>query len=137
MGAWGAGVFEDDTSLDWLEGEYASSGADAVARALDEAAGTPVTGYLDYDAGAAARAAAEVVAAVHGNLPEGVETEDLAKLNAHGADVRALGDIGARARAAFQRLISENSELHELWNDGGSDPDWTAAMNDLRRRLPS
>lgn len=135
MGAWGAGVFEDDTSLDWLEGDYASDGAAAVSKALDTAATTSVTEELDYEEGAAVRAAAEVVAACTGQLPDGVSTEDLGKLTRHAREVAALPDVRARAMAAFQRLISDNSELHALWNEGDESPDWTAAMNDLRRRL--
>ncbi|MAM61719.1 DUF4259 domain-containing protein [Maritimibacter sp. UBA3975] len=134
MGALGANVFEDDASMDWLE-EYRSSGAGAVASALDTAAGTPVTDYLDVDQGAAARASAEVVAVAHGELPTGVSQDRLDLLNAHGSDVRAMPNIKSRATSALDRLISENSELHELWMESDAQSDWVAAMNDLRRRL--
>lgn len=134
MGASGANLFEDDASMDWLEG-YRASGAGAVASALDTAAGTPVTDYLDMDQGAAARAAAEVVAVAHGAFPSGMSQDRLDLLNAHGSDVRAMDGIKARATSALDRLISENSELHEVWMDSDAQSDWVAAMNDLRRRL--
>jgi hypothetical protein len=134
MGALGSTVFEDDASMDWLE-DYRASGAGAVASALDTAARTPVTEYLDVDRGAAARAAAEVVAVAHGELPAGVSQDRLDLLNSHGSDVRAMADIKSRATSALDRLISENSELHELWMDSDAQSDWVAAMNDLRRRL--
>lgn len=134
MGASGANVFEDDASMDWLE-SYRASGAGAVASALDTAAHTPVTDYLEVDQGAAARAAAEVVAVAHGEFPTGISQDHLDRLNAHGSDVRALDNIKARATSALDRLISENSELHELWMDSDDPSDWVAAMNDLRGRL--
>jgi hypothetical protein len=135
MGAQGADVFEDTASVNWLEGDYATSGASAVADALDTAAGRPVTEVLERDEGARARAAAEVVAVACGDLPEEINSDHLAMLNAHGSDVRAMADPKGRARAALERLISENSVLHEAWTQGDHQSDWVAALNDLRRRL--
>ncbi|MEC7764209.1 MAG: DUF4259 domain-containing protein [Pseudomonadota bacterium] len=134
MGAMTANVFGDDASMDWLE-RYRASGASAVASALDTAAATPVTDYLDADAGGAARAAAEVVAVAQGAFPAGLSQDQLDQLNAHGSDVREMKDITTRATSALDRLISENSELHEMWMDSDSQSDWVAAMNDLRGRL--
>ena len=133
MGASGVSLFEDDSALDMLA-EYEHSGAAVVARALDTANATPVTDDLDRDAGAAARAAAEIVAVALGDLPDAITQDQLARLNAHGTDVRALPDIKSRAKAAVNRIISDNSELHELWMEGDQSA-WVAAINDLQRRL--
>ncbi|MBV7409457.1 DUF4259 domain-containing protein [Maritimibacter sp. DP1N21-5] len=134
MGASGISVFQDDASLDWLD-DYVSSGAGAVASALDGAAAVPVTEYLDHHQGAAARTAAEVVATANGDLPDEITQDQLATLNTHGSDVRAMAGLKSRAKAALDRLISENSELHELWMESDDQARWVAAMNDLRRRL--
>ncbi len=135
MGAWGASVFEDDSSLDWLEGDYASGGASAVVSALDTASDTPVTGYLEVDEGAAAWAAAEVVATALGDLADGISPDNLELLNAHGTEVRDTDGIEGKAKAALDRIVSGNSELNELWLESDKQSDWVAAINDLRRRL--
>lgn len=135
MGAWGATLFEDDASLDWLDGDYAASGASAVASALDKAANCPVTEYLEVDDGAAALMAGEVVATAHGDMPDEISQDMLERLNAHGSAVRDLPDGKRRARKALERVISDNSELHELWAESDDQADWVASVNDLRRRL--
>ncbi|MCR9077353.1 MAG: DUF4259 domain-containing protein, partial [bacterium] len=71
----------------------------------------------------------------HGAFPSGMSQDRLDLLNTHGSDVRAMDGIKSRATSALDRLISENSELHEVWMDSDAQSDWVAAMNDLRRRL--
>ena len=78
--------------------------------------------------------AAEVVAVALGDLPEGITQDQLERLNVHGSDVRALPDIKSRAKAAVNRIISDKSELHELWMERDQRA-WVAAINDLQRRL--
>lgn len=128
MGAWGAGSFDNDDALDWLDA-LEERGRLAIEDAL-RAAAEAGESYLEAPEASIAVAAAEVAAALHGrpaaDLPG--EVEAWVKLNpAPGADLREL------ARAAVRRVRQE-SELRELWEE--TDPaDWYAALDDLLRRL--
>ncbi|MCG6885008.1 MAG: DUF4259 domain-containing protein [Silicimonas sp.] len=135
MGAWGAGAFEDDTALDWMDEAYSERGADAVRAALKAAAETPADQYLDYDTGAAARAAAEIVAIAHARAPGGLDDNDEAAAKEHAEAVRADRSLSSLALAAMERLLGKQSELCELWTEDPTNTEWLDAITDLRRRL--
>lgn len=129
MGAWGAGSFENDDALDWLD-DLESRGLAAVDEAL-RAAAEAEGAYLEAPDASTALAAAEVVATLRGRPPLDFpgEVEAWAKLNAREPD-RALLEL---ARAAVDRVRAD-SELKELWEESGAD-EWRAAVDDLLARL--
>ena len=128
MGAWEAGPFENDTALDWVA-DLERTGAQAVRTALSVAA----DGYVEAPLGEEAVAAAEVVASALGepgqNLPEPVRRW----LATNAGEI--LRDDVTLARGAIKRVVSEDSELKELWIDDAEDEFWPKAMEDLQRRL--
>jgi hypothetical protein len=128
MGAWETGPFENDTAMDWVA-DLERTGAQAVRTALSVAA----DGYVEAPAGEEVVAAAEVVASALGEpgpkLPEAVR-----RWIATNADELSPEDV-TLARGAMKRVVSEDSELRELWVDDAEDEDWPKAMEDLQRRL--
>lgn len=135
MGAWGVGAFEDDSSLDWMDEVYAEGGVDAVRAALKQATETSDDDMLDYMAGCAARAAAEIVAIANGRAPGGLDDEDEAAAKEHADAVHADATFPVLALAAIDRLVGPNSELHELWTEDPTNLEWIEAIDDLKRRL--
>ena len=135
MGAWGAGAFEDDSALDWMDEAYAEGGVDAVRAALTAAAETAKDDDLDYDIGAAARAAAEIVAIAHERAPGGLDDNDEAAAKEHADAVRADKGLATLALAAMERLLGKQSELCELWTEDPTNTEWLDAIADLKRRL--
>lgn len=136
MGAWGVGVLEDDSALDWVEDTYTSEGEEAVRSALDAAATSKPGDYLEYTDGVAARAAAEVVAASFGAPPELADTDALETLMAHADGVAEDDGLIILALSAVRRVAAENSELAELWTeDDDTAAEWTAAIEGLEARL--
>jgi hypothetical protein len=135
MGAWGVGVFEDDTSLDWLDEAYSDGGLEAVRAALKAVAEKSDDDYLEYDEGIAGRAAAEIVAMSHGLAAGGLNDGDEERAKEHVAAVRADASLPALALEAIERLTGANSELHELWTEDPTNPEWGEAISDLKRRL--
>ena len=132
MGAWGSGIFQNDTSLDWV-GAFDAEGAEAVARAVS-AAMRP--GYLDADVASEALAACAVVAAAAGaELPEDAPAD--LPVRSHAAAVQAL-KLAAPCQRVMRRVTAEGSELLELWED--ADPAdfkaFKASVRDLAGRLP-
>ncbi|WP_415920878.1 DUF4259 domain-containing protein [Tateyamaria sp. SN6-1] len=136
MGAWGVGILQDDSALDWVEEAYASEGEEAVRTALETAASARPGDYLEYDEGVAARAAAEVVAASFGAPPDGIEADGLDTLMEHSDGVAEDDTLITLALSAVRRVASDNSEIAELWAEqDDTAAEWTAAIEGLEARL--
>ena len=128
MGAWEVGPFENDTALDWVA-DLRSGGAEAVRVALSSAA----DGFLDAREGEEVVAAAEVVASALGEPAPNLPDDVTAWIATNGGQL-SREDV-ALARGAMARVVSEESELRELWVDDAEDEDWPKVMSDLQRRL--
>lgn len=128
MGTWDVGPFDNDDAADWcgsLDDAPAGSRHALIREALAEAADT--TGYLDSAIGVRAVAAAALVAA---GLPGG---EPPCPHYGPKQPLPALGDLRAAARTALDRVISEPSELLELWEDPKGP--WAESVQRLRQVL--
>lgn len=131
MGAWDATSFGNDTANDWAydleecaDLSYIEATLQQVLDAGDD--------YLDADIATEAIAAAEVLAWLRGRpTPVDAYTEKIADwVSAHPIEPPAV--LIQKALLALDRVQQEPSELPELWE---GDPDWTAAIADLRSRL--
>lgn len=128
MGAWGLGSFENDTALDWVF-DLTEGGLDLIEQALDVVPGL----QLDADEGSQALAAAEIVAALNGrgrgNLPE--------EVTAWMASVQPMDAQPLRAKAlqALDAVLSEESELRELWAETEDFEAWKADVEALKTLL--
>ncbi|MEP1520685.1 DUF4259 domain-containing protein [Ascidiaceihabitans sp.] len=134
MGAWGVSIFEDDTSLDWIEDDYTSGGVEAVRGALTVAVETTAGDTLDYDEGIPARVAAEIVAVCFGAAHPGMGTDNSETLLEHIDDVTQDRDLIPLALQALARVNADNSELQELWAEGDQSA-WDAEIEGLEIRL--
>lgn len=137
MGAWGVGILEDDTALDWVEEEYSAAGVEAVRHALQMAADMDANDYLEVDAGAAVRSAAEIVALAFDVPNPTLDAEGKVALGEHAAQVAEDDELIPLALRAVARLTADNSELNELWAEGGGEDTlaWQTQMADLVSRL--
>ena len=136
MGAWGTGIFENDSALDWF-GDYEYQGASTVILTLFEVSETPNDDYLDVDMGASALAACEVVATAYGFPPKNEEDEFITQLSLHAVAIRNTDGLVAFSLKALDRVMDENSELLELWEESGGENEASFRSNvlDLRERL--
>jgi hypothetical protein len=133
MGAWGALAFDNDQACDWAAGL-----ADVDDLSLVEAAFAAVEnaddGYVDAHEACDALAACEVLARLRGHPGyENAYTRDVdAWVASH--RIAPLSAILTRAEAVIDRVLAEDSELRELWDEGDG-TEWRQAAADLRRRL--
>lgn len=142
MDAWGPRIFEDDHTLDWYvhfckKGSPVSSIRAAFRSVLqnDE--------FIDYGEGAAALAAAEIIAAALGHPSSDYPTNDLT-LGPNDAPQYPDADLEALATKITPELLLsavkaidkvhtfDESELSSIW-DG--DDDRAAVMRGLKLRL--
>ena len=126
MGAWGIHFDECDGSLDFLgDVEDSRDWADVVHRVGD---------YVDnggYDDAEEALAALELVAAALGRASPRLKPELAEWASEYREQAQALRSRALEAVA----LVSQSSELSELWAEADEGDDWQATIADLQTRL--
>ena len=132
MGAWSEDIFGNDTACDWVGDFMDDPGLDKVREALQ--AILDAADFLDSDEACAGLAACEVIARLQGKWGlRNSYSEDIDKwVEANPTDVpQELKDL---ADAAIARILAPNSELPELWDEGGRNDKWHNDINGLRDR---
>lgn len=133
MGAWSHEPFGNDTACDWsyglLEGNDLTPVRTAIRAALD------AEEYLDADVASEAVAAVEVLAKILGRGTQAdAYTEEVdawvARLS-EPADPALLDD----ARRVIDRVLSDPSELRELWDESEDAQVWRESLDRLREGL--
>ncbi len=133
MGAWGHLAFDNDDANDWA---YALEETDDLT--LVESAFAEVESadhYLEAPEASHALAACEVLARLNGK--PGYENAYTEKVDTWVAahPIELAPGLIARANAAIDRVLGENSELKELWAESDESGQWLACVEDLRQRL--
>ena len=135
MGAWGVLAFDNDSANDWA---YDLEGADDLTLLESALENVVATGddYLDSDLACNALAACEVLARLRGHPGyTNAYTEKVdQRVASHKGRIVPQVDLLSRASAAIDRILGEDSELRELWDEGDGE-EWRGAIEDLRRRL--
>ena len=136
MATWAVDAFGNDYAQDWAEDLGQISNLEAVENTLDmalENAGET----LDAPFAAEALVAIEVLARLQGK--GGARSEDSAAVDAwvdaRKAKARVRSDLAEKAGRAIERILSEQSELRELWEESEHYQEWLASVDDLRTRL--
>lgn len=134
MGTWDTGPFDNDGAADWcghLDDAAPTERLAMIRQALADAADT--VGFLDDRQGVRAIAAAAIV------LSQRPGSELLTSAYApdfllDGGSVVVPDDVAALAVRALDRVMGEDSEWREMWEDSGAD-DALAVVRDLRAAL--
>jgi len=135
MGAWGSGIFDNDTALDWV-GDLAEA-EDALALiddTLERVAGNGID-YLEAPEAEEALAAAQVVAMLQGNPGNmGAYGDEVAEwVLTH--PLMVSPELAHKARAAVLRVLAPQSELAELWEESDEASEWKDCVQDLQTRI--
>lgn len=133
MGAWSHEPFGNDTACDWgyelLGGNDLTLVREAVDAVLDQ------EGYLDADLACEALAAAEVISR---HMGRGTQSD------AYTTDIEAwLTTVSERpdpelidkARRVIDRIMADDSELRELWDESDDARQWSDSVAALRLSL--
>ena len=91
--------------------------------------------YLEAPEAAIALAAIEVLARVVGNPGEKNSYTEAADKWVANVSAKPTAELIDRAHAAIARILAENSELNELWQDSEEYEAWLASVSDLRARV--
>ena len=134
MGAWGHGIFDNDTACDWGFSLEESDDLSVVEAALQKVVRTG-SAYLEAPESEEALAAVEVVARLQGNFGERnsyTETID-AWVSKHRFEVSP--ELARTALATIDRILTEPSEIVELWQESGEFDAWKTSVENLRLRV--
>lgn len=136
MGTWAVDAFGNDYAQDWAEDLKETSNLDAVENTLDVAL-EDNGDELEIPFAVEALVAIEVLARLQGK--GGARTEDSAAVDdwvdARKPKARLRTDLAEKAGRAIERILSERSELRELWEASEHYQEWLASVEDLRSRL--
>jgi hypothetical protein len=109
MGAWGHKTFENDDASDWLYELEESSDLSVIESALT------FEGYIEAPDGCNALAAAEILLALAGK-PHSKLPENAAACVAEHSHLNST-KLFPVAAASLTQVLSDNSELKELWQE--------------------
>jgi len=131
MGAWSHEPFGNDAACDWAYGlderRDFSLVAEAIQNVLDSG-----TGYLDSDLASEAIAATEVLAKA---LGRGTQTDAYTeKLDTWVKSISAQpsSDLLSNAHTALTRILGQDSELKELWEESDDFGSWESSIKALQ-----
>lgn len=133
MGAWDHNNFENDDASEFMF-DVLSDGLKAVSEALSVVLETSVDDYLEAPEGHVALAAIEIVATINGNPPEEVPN-DITVWIKNNPDAKIDESLTIQAQNAFNRILNDNSELNELWEESDDYDLWLESINDLKDRI--
>lgn len=135
MGAWAEDAFGNDTACDWVGDFLENPGLDAVKSAIDCVVESE--DYLESDEACEGLVACEVVARLKGNWGEkNGYAEDLDKW-VESMSIQPDEELVSAAEKAIYRILGENSELQELWDEDGKNEKWHSEMGNLLVRVKS
>jgi len=134
MGAWGHGVFDNDTACDWSYSLEECTDLSLIKESL-AAVVDPGDEYLDSDPACEALAACDAIARLRGKF--GVRnsyTETVDNWAGAHSTLDAAPLLGL-AHQVIDRITSDKSELFELWKESDEFDEWLASIEELRSRL--
>ncbi len=137
MGAWDYGIFDDDTAYDFTD-EIKSDAKEFFKSSFENAINSD---YLEYDeCHMVTVSAAYLDNSLNGTnyRTDSEESKDESNVNMFGelnTDLK-LDDLKELAIKALKIVISEKSELNELWSDNEElYPKWKSNLEELINRL--
>ena len=134
MGAWGTGIFDNDTACDWAHDLKETSDLSLIESALDKVLKVGAE-YLDASEAEKALAAAETVARLKGNW--GIRDSYTEKMDKWVETTRLTPPqaLIEKALRGIERVLSGPSELLELWGESEEFITWEESVKDLSKRL--
>jgi len=136
VGTWAVGPFGNDFALDWAEDLQESKDLYFIEETLNNVLQAETTEYLEAPFGAEALAAVETLLRLY--CRGSPSDEDSARVDEWVASVapkfKPRTDLVDKARRALTLVLSDASELRELWEDSEHFEEWQASVKDMVAR---
>jgi hypothetical protein len=134
MGTWAVDAFGNDDACDWACGLEETKDLSFIDKTLSKvlAGGED---YLEAPDACEGIAAAEVVARLQGKYGERNSYTEVIDNWVAEVKIKPTADINKKAHAVLDRVLSESSELLELWQDSGELDTWRKSVLDIKSRI--
>jgi hypothetical protein len=134
MGAWATDAFGNDDACDWACELKEVKDLSLVEETLDTVLSVGAE-YLEAPHASEALVAVEVIARLQGNWGERSSySEDVDKW-VERIKIQPSSALIQKAYRVIDRILADNSELKELWQDSAEYEDWLASVQELRDRV--
>lgn len=135
MGAWAEDAFGNDSACDWA-GDFSDEPS---LEKVEEAINIVIASddYLDSDEACEALVACEIIARLKGNWGEKTSYSEAIDKWIESSDMTPSTELISKAVNAIFRILREDSELQELWDEDGENEKWHFEMNSLLSRIKS
>ncbi len=135
MGAWAEDAFGNDTACDWAGDFSDTPKVELVERIIESVIKTK--DYLDSDEACECLVACEIIARLKGMWGKRNAYSESIDKWVESTDINVSEELTNKAKKAIARILGEDSELQELWDEGGKDEKWHSEMSDLLTRVSS
>lgn len=134
MGTWSHDAFGNDSACDWA---YGLEDQDDLSLVNEAIAGVlqSTDDYLDASLATDALAAIEVLARLRGHFGFTNAYTEVADKWVLRTRLNPSDELVGNALAALERIIGDDSELKELWQESDDEQTWIASVQELRARL--
>lgn len=134
MGAWSHQPFGNDTANDWAYGLEDVRDLSLIEAAFD-AVNNEEGEYLDASVAEEAVAAAEALAHLMGRATETDTYTEKVQAWAKSISAHPNPALKNKARQALQRVLSDGSELRELWEEAEEYSQWQESVRVLQATI--
>ena len=134
MGTWATDALGNDDACDWAYGLDECGDLSLVEETLNKALSEGAE-YLESPDACEALAAIEVIARLQGNW--GIRNSYSQSIDAWVEKNRLVPSraLAEKAQKVITRILADDSELKELWEDSEEFGDWEASVRDLAGRV--
>lgn len=134
MGAWAIDAMGNDDACDWAYGLDECSDLSLVEETLDKVL-SDESEYLESPDACEALAAIEVIARLQGNW--GAKNAYSESMDAWVQKTKLVPSkaLAEKAHQVIARILADNSELKELWQDSEEFDAWEASVKELAGRV--
>ncbi len=131
MGAWGMGVYDDDTSCDLLDDALEEKAESFISRAIEHKS----LDYIEYEECHEIIVSGALIDAICNGTKYDTESENYQKwLSVQNKE--ALNKYRPDIILGLNRVLSSDSELNELWEENEDDyPEWKANIESIIRAI--
>jgi Domain of unknown function (DUF4259) len=134
MGAWAADTFGNDNACDWAFDLEKSKDLSLVENTLD-AVLSQGEEYIDASNASEALAAIEAIARLQGNWGERNAYSEPVDKWVEKTKFQPSARLAQKAHRVIERIVAEDSELKELWEESDDYEAWLAFVAELKSRV--
>lgn len=134
MGAWAADVFGNDDACDWAFGLENANDLSLVESTLDTVL-SHGTEYVEAPEASEALAAIEAIARLQGNWGERNAYTEPVDVWVEKTKLQPSAALAKKAHLVIERILAENSELKELWQESDEYEAWQGFVVELKSRV--